>query len=329
MEDGTDRPHQRLSLTKTIAAPGYVYIYLSNEGKSITEVYFDDFSVEHIQSPIVQRQDYYPFGLTFNEFGRESGGGSDYKYNGKELQDQLGLNWLDYEARMYMPDIGRWISIDPLADKFSMLSPYNYTRNNPIRFLDPDGRAFLDPYIIYNGEKKTMEIWDDKDTPDNYDDDLLLSSNDAKNDVATSSNGKWEDGEYAMVDNEEPHTHGNPVLDSQNGTYGTGGIYRAANFLETTTSLTRVGMGIHAGRANQDWTTGRKTMGCIRVKSEGFDAIGAAIEQEGPITKLIVQNNRNSDHSGDVSKIAPGAQYRAAAEAALESLILEKLRLMY
>jgi len=42
---------------------------------------------------------------------------NEYKYNGKELQDELGLNMYDYGARNYDPALGRWMNIDPLAEK--------------------------------------------------------------------------------------------------------------------------------------------------------------------------------------------------------------------
>jgi RHS repeat-associated protein len=94
-----------------------VYIYISNEGSVQQDVFFDDFRVTHQKSPIIQANDYYPFGLTFNSYQRENSVTNQYQYNGKEMQDELGLAWLDYGARMYMSDVGRWGVIDPLAGR--------------------------------------------------------------------------------------------------------------------------------------------------------------------------------------------------------------------
>ncbi len=72
-----------------------------------------------------------------NSCGNEQA--QNYKYNGKEYEDSFGLNMYEYGARNYDPAVGRFFNIDRLSEKYESISPYNYTANNPVRFIDVDG----------------------------------------------------------------------------------------------------------------------------------------------------------------------------------------------
>jgi RHS repeat-associated protein len=94
---------------------------------------------------VTQEKAYYPFGLSMVALDFDSLQvalkyiSNENRYNGKEFQEFMGLQWYDYGARFYDQQIGRWLSIDPLAEKSRRWSPYVYGINNPIRFIDPDG----------------------------------------------------------------------------------------------------------------------------------------------------------------------------------------------
>jgi RHS repeat-associated protein len=94
------------------------------------------------QTEILQTNHYYPFGMRHegNDVPQQ-GTVNAYQYNGKELNSDFGLDWLDYGARWYDASIARWSAVDLLAEGFVNQSPYDYVFNNPLSWTDPDGRA--------------------------------------------------------------------------------------------------------------------------------------------------------------------------------------------
>ena len=88
-----------------------------------------------------ERNDYYPFGGLMGK--GLNGDFQSYKYNGKELERQIGLDIYDYGARRYDAAICRFTTMDPLAEKYYSTSPYAYCVNNPVKFIDPDGKIVV------------------------------------------------------------------------------------------------------------------------------------------------------------------------------------------
>jgi len=103
--------------------------------------------------------DYYPFGFAMP--GRTFNSGEyRYGFQGHEKDDEIKGqgNSLDFGSRIYDSRLGRWLSLDPLASKYPNLSPYNYTANNPVLYIDIDGEDFEDFEVYVDHSNKTIII---------------------------------------------------------------------------------------------------------------------------------------------------------------------------
>ncbi|WP_337968401.1 DUF6443 domain-containing protein [uncultured Flavobacterium sp.] len=114
----------------------YVFNYLDHLG-NVRVSYTKNPTTNKVE--ILDESNYYPFGFKHQGYNDYLPNINKYKYNGKELQEELGLNMYDFGARNYDPAIGRWMNIDPLAEKSRRFNPYTYALNNPVYFIDPDG----------------------------------------------------------------------------------------------------------------------------------------------------------------------------------------------
>ncbi len=90
---------------------------------------------------VLQQSVYYPFGLDFtlSPPASQIGATNPYKYSGKELQNDFNLNLYDFGARMFDPQVGRFLKLDRFAQKYISLTPYQYAANNPIYYIDVNG----------------------------------------------------------------------------------------------------------------------------------------------------------------------------------------------
>ncbi|AWM13817.1 type IV secretion protein Rhs [Flavobacterium sediminis] len=143
-----------------LSSCGFAYNYVFNYTDHLGNIRLS-YGIDPATSTlkIMEENHYYPFGLKHANYNsdellyQKGTAGAvvlkgptttvesvyKYKYNGKELQDELGLNFYDYQARNYDPALGRWMNIDPLAEQSRRWTPYNYAYNNPMYFVDPDG----------------------------------------------------------------------------------------------------------------------------------------------------------------------------------------------
>lgn len=122
--------------------------HLGNVRVVFNDQYPDGLIKEHL-GEILQEHHYYPFGLEWGPvYGNPPTAGNSipwywqagddehrYRYNGKEFHGHE-INWLDYGARWYDATIGRFTGVDPIADEFPWVNPYNYAENEPVGSID-------------------------------------------------------------------------------------------------------------------------------------------------------------------------------------------------
>ena len=144
--DGTLTP-------ESIAFPGGRFVAMQGSDDSIQMV--PNYHVnDHLGSvriiidgstgQVTETNDYYAFGGRWDRSGSLIDQSNRYRYNGKEEQATFGTPYSDYGARQYSSASGRWLTVDPLTEKYYSYSPYAFCNNNPVNFVDPDGKDWYE-----------------------------------------------------------------------------------------------------------------------------------------------------------------------------------------
>ena len=171
----TSEGYVKSTIAESVATFNYVFNYTDHLGNVRLSYTLDP--ADNVVK-IMEENHYYPFGLKHNGYSptqkifamstpphvvltpvlNSADVTYKYKYNGKELQDELGLNLYDYGARNYDPAIGRWLNIDPLAETSRRFSPYVYALNNPVYFIDPDGMEATDSKVDMTDPNANLRV---------------------------------------------------------------------------------------------------------------------------------------------------------------------------
>ncbi|WP_456442105.1 RHS repeat-associated core domain-containing protein [Psychroserpens sp.] len=183
-----------------------------------------------------------------------------YGYNGKEEQDELGLDWMDFHARNYDASLGRWMNIDPLAEKFYSNTPYIAMLNNPLSYIDPDGRYTLK----VSGDDADLAVSE-------LDEDSSLSlSRDSNTDIVSINNKDKVD--YASLNTKDKRLY--DTIEDKNKTVN----------LSTTRDLKRKDglftFGKHNGQTLTDASQEVNMEQAINLENNGGDSAGTIVFHE-------------------------------------------------
>ena len=211
-------------------------------------------------------------------------------FSGKEDQKpEFGAEYMDFGARQYSSMQRRWMTPDPLSEKYYGISPYTYCDGDPVNFIDPDGRWDILIEASQDREKFPYALMTVTDRNNNviYRTVVMVKGNGRERNV---TNGDTPQGRYKLI---EWRT---PGLDEEHPIESFGPNPYIATHYEEGEGGTRDGMHIHGGREQTDDHL-IPTNGCIRIADEDIKELKevtdmlTALDPGDTMGRMIVDNN--------------------------------------
>ncbi len=225
------------------------------------------------EGEVLQENHHYAFGLDMEgawQDANASASDNRYRFNGMERNDDLGLDLAFY--RSYDPTIGRWMQIDPMAEKYPGMSPYNGMGNNPIFYGDPMGDT-LRVYVFDQGDRPQ----DDGTAGATYTADVYVYD-----DETGDLYGPYDGSSYPNSKSNSDNSTGYNTVDEGEHDYNNesghkGGTKKGLNLVDSEGNRTASGtapdgsattmtyVNVHSGASDRGNHNSRGSAGCVTI----------------------------------------------------------------